>query len=213
MNAVTSNQYFTAFTNALKRKENMNKSILIIFMLCLVFAVGCPKKEEIEVRPLPPDSDVVYQPEPMPYPEPNPIHEPVHIPGPEDTNVAPGTPTYEQERYNEEVEEVARPARQSYTPEANHTPGEKTYLRVQIINFDDREELKGIRNLIFMASHGNYEIEEEVAPNLKSVYLKLWSDLSPINLRETLQNAFMNEGYDGDFKLKSDHLLVITPSW
>ncbi|WP_372364692.1 hypothetical protein [Candidatus Uabimicrobium sp. HlEnr_7] len=189
----------------------MEKIIKLSLIISLVFMIGCAStsEDDVDVRPLPPNGDdISYQP--MPEPQPNPIHDDVHIPTDEELNIDPNADSYEQIKYNEEVEEVARPARQSYTPEANHTPGEKTYLRVQIKNFDDRDTLGGIRQAILQGAHGNYTIEEEDAPNRKSVYLKLWSDLSPINLRETLNNLFMNEGYDVEFKNKSDHLLVIT---
>lgn len=195
----------------------MKKILKLSLVVSLAFMIGCAStsNDDIDVRPLPPDDGMAYEPQPMPdpqpQPEPNPIHDPVHIPTDEELNIDPNADSYEQMKYNEEVEEVARPARQSYTPEANHTLGERTYMRVQIKNFDDRDTLMGIRQAILMGAHGNYEIEEEDAPNRKSVYLKLWSNLSPINLRETLNNLFMNEGYEVDMVNKTEHLLVVKP--
>lgn len=194
----------------------MEKVLKLSLVISLIFMIGCAStsEDDVDVRPLPPNNDdVVYQPDPDPYPQPtpNPIHDDVHVPTNEELNIDPNADSYEQMKYNEEVEEVARPARQSYTPEENHAPGEKIYLRVEIKNFDDRDTLMGIRQAILQGAHGNYTIEEETAPNRKSVHLKLWSDLSPINLEETLNNLFMNEGYDVEFRRKSDHLLVIVP--
>ncbi|BBM86463.1 hypothetical protein [Candidatus Uabimicrobium amorphum] len=194
----------------------MKKILKLSLVISLIFMIGCAStsEEDVDVRPLPPEDDVAYQPDPDPYPpqqDTNPVHDDVHVPTDEELNIDPNADSYEQVKYNEEVEEVARPARQSYTPEENHTPGEKTYLSIHIKNFDDRDTLMGIRQAILQGAHGNYTIEQETAPNRKSVHLKLWSDLSPINLEETLNNLFMNEGYEVEFRRKSDHLLVIVP--
>lgn len=201
--------------------KKITQSILII--LC-VFAVGCAStnEQDVEVRPLPPEDDISHAP-PMPEPQPepqqpalpedDPYSEPVHVPTNEELNIAPDADSYEQVRYNEEVEQVARRARQSYTPEIDHTPGEEIYVELQMKNFNDKDQLDYIRDSLLAGTHFNYKIKELSAPNRKTARFKLWSKLSNINLYQTLGNLFQNDGHDVRLEKRSEHLFVVTPNY
>lgn len=186
--------------------------ILALLAAFSLVAGGCssskPKEEVVYTTPNEDVNVVVKDPEPS-------VHNDVYVsekePVPESiVRHEDGTKSVERQKYDED-KKFSEDRRVSYVMEEKDLTGKEiTYYWVEVKLFDDRDKLENIRENMIAGCHArNYKITDEKYPNKKGFKLKLWSELGPISLHETIREILSD--FELSIERKDEHLVVVTP--
>jgi hypothetical protein len=178
----------------------------LLIIACVAMGSSCNGHEE------PPTVVVVQQQEPKPQPQPQPKDDytPSEADQARDNVVLPDhilQGSVAEEEYKHQ-EEIAQDNVRVVQEERIGT--ETTYLKVILKLFENEHVLKRVRScIIATAQNNNYKITDERKPNAKGYEMKVWSELGPISVTETLTAALAE--YAVDIERRADNLLIIKP--